>query len=104
MTAKYTHDYGAFDELVLKAEFMVAEMRSRGDKVKEAAEASAPRRTGKYAESFTVTARADGGIRGNRAEAIVENDAPDAIYVEFGNGHEGTAHHTLLRALDAAGD
>lgn len=81
---------------------MKAEMVRRAEKVKAAAEADAPVYTGRYKDSFKI----ESGIRDEptrRAYARVENDSPEAVYVEFGTKNN-EAHHTLQRALEAAGD
>lgn len=98
-------DYEAFGEAVLCSPEMVADMRRRAENVKAVAEATAPvyedgPHPGRYRESFEVTA----GIREGktrRAYGRVENHAPEAIYVEFGNKNT-PRHRTLGHALDAA--
>lgn len=105
MTARYKHDYAAFGELVLNADFMVAAMRARGEAVLAEAERTAPfdpetTDGTHYRDAFKLDAHTRGGIHGDRAEAVVSNDDAAAPYVEFGNGTAGTAHHTLERAID----
>lgn len=52
---------------------------------------------GRYRASFVVRSHKHGGATHDRAEAIVSNFAPEALYVEFGTeGRE--PYHTLLRA------
>lgn len=52
---------------------------------------------GRYKASFHMRSHRFGGATGDRVEAIVYNDAPEAKYVEF--GHRGAEpYHTLLRA------
>ena len=115
MASRYKHNYKAFDLEVLCAGFMVEEMRTRAERVKEVAEATAPDATPLgvgYKYQFSVTS----GIRTNkttRAFGRVTNDSPHAIFVEFGSGEHTDkngrvikatpAHRTLGRALDAAG-
>jgi hypothetical protein len=91
----------AFRAEVLNAAGMVAEMRSRAERVKAAAEAIAPADTGQYAASFTVSSGTGGGVHRDRAYAKVRNSDPAAPYVEYGNGREGTAQHVMQRAKDA---
>lgn len=104
MASRYKHNYKAFDLEVLCAGFMVEEMRSRAERVKDAAEATAPDATPLgvgYKYQFSVSS----GIQTHkttRAFGRVTNDSPHAIFVEFG-GKETPAHRTLGRALDAAG-
>jgi hypothetical protein len=52
---------------------------------------------GRYKASFHVRSHHLGGATGDRVEAIVYNDSPEAKYVEY--GHRGREpYHTLLRA------
>jgi len=52
---------------------------------------------GRYRASFAVRSHKHGGATHDRAEAIVTNFAPEALYVEFGTeGRE--PYHTMLRA------
>jgi hypothetical protein len=76
-----------------------------GDKIKNRAEVLAPvgspaepdEHAGRYKASFSVEVHTRGGATHDRAEAIVKNDSPEAVYVEFGDrGRE--PYHTLLRA------
>lgn len=86
---------------------MVSQMRRRAERVKAVAEVDAPfdatdRDGNHYRDGFSV----DSGIREGRtrrAYATVVNDNEAAFYVEYGTKHN-PAHHTLTRALDAAGD
>jgi hypothetical protein len=87
---------------------MQAEMRRRAENVQAAAEASAPvyRRgadAGRYKRSFTTTSGVRDRGRSRRAFGRVTNDAPEALYVEYGNRNT-PRHRTLGRALDAAKD
>lgn len=103
--------YAGIGEM-LNADFMVAEMAARAGKVRAFAEGIAPvyagqgydPTRGRYKASFSDGAFPHGGIHHDRAEGWVENDAPEALYVEYGNrGNE--PHHTMLRALsEGAGD
>lgn len=52
---------------------------------------------GRYKASFGIRVRGRGGATHDRAEAIVYNDSPEALFVEWGNaGNE--PYHTLLIA------
>lgn len=54
---------------------------------------------GRYKASFHIRSHYHGGATNDRAEAIVYNDSPEALEVEF--GHRGREpYHTLLRAAD----
>lgn len=88
---------------MIRSPEMRAEMRRRAEKVKAAAEATAPVDSGEYKASFKVTSGARGGFRKDRAYGRVTNTAPHAFYVEYGTSST-RAHHTLRRALRAAGD
>lgn len=104
--ARITHwDYEAFGEAVLCSPEMVAEMHRRAERVKDAAEATAPvyeqgPHPGRYKESFEVTSGVKEG-KTRRAYGRVTNTAPEAIYVEYGNTNT-PRHRTLGHALDAA--
>lgn len=86
---------------------MQAEMRRRAEHVQAAAEASAPvgrgPNAGRYKRSFTTTSGIRDGGRSRRAFGRVTNDAPEAVFVEYGSIHNDR-HRTLGRALDAAKD
>jgi hypothetical protein len=80
-------------------------VRHYADKIKDRAEEIAPvgspwepdEHSGRYKASFSVEVHTLGGATNDRAEAIVKNDAPEAIHVEY--GHRGREpYHTLLRA------
>jgi hypothetical protein len=88
---------------MIRSPGMGAEMRRRAEKVKPLAEATAPVDSGEYKSSFKVTSGARGGVRKDRAYGRVTNSAPHAFYVEHGTS-KTPAHHTLRRALSAAGD
>jgi hypothetical protein len=103
--------YAGIGEM-LNSDFMVAEMGRRAALVRAHAEGTAPVYDGKrydphrgqYKESFSDGAFPFGGIHHDRAEGWVENSAPHALYVEYGN-RGAEPHHTMLRALaEGAGD
>lgn len=98
--------YAGIGEL-LKSPEMVAAMVAKAELVKAEAEATAPfdakaKDGTHYRDAFAVSARRDGGYEHDRAEAIISNDDAAALWVELGSKHN-PAHHTLGRALDAAG-
>jgi hypothetical protein len=101
----YTHSYPGVGEM-LRAPWMEAEMRRRGENVKALAEAIAPHYEpdpdGRhYKDAFHVETSRAGGIRHDRAAAEVVNDNSAAVIVEFGNRNT-PKHATLRKALDAA--
>lgn len=107
MASTYHHDYAAFDENVLAAPFMVAEMLRRAEKVLARAELTAPYYEDDsdgehYRDDFEVTA----GVRTSktrRAYGRVSNHNSAALFVEYGS-ENNPRHRTLGNALDAAGD
>jgi hypothetical protein len=104
--ARLRWDYkGGADMLTMPG--MQAEMRRRAENVQAAAEASAPvyrgPTGGRYKRSFTTTSGVRDRGRSRRAFGRVTNDAPEALYVEYGNRNT-PRHRTLGRALDAAKD
>lgn len=101
--------YTALGEM-LNADFMVAEMERRAKMIEEWAFDRAPvysgrgkdDHRGRYKASFSSGAFPHGGVHGDRAEGWVENTAPEALYVEYGNrGRE--PYHLMLRALYEGG-
>ncbi len=99
---RFRASYSGIGKMIRSPE-MRAEMRRRAEKVKRAAEATAPVDSGEYKTSFRVTSGARGGFKKDRAYGRVTNTAPHAFYVEYGTS-KTPAHHTLRRALDAAED
>jgi hypothetical protein len=100
----YKLDPVGFREHLLKAEFMVAEMRKRAERGVEFARAEAPEHTGHFKESLSSDVKRDGGIHGDRAEGIVSSSDDAALSIEFGHttteGHQVEGHYTLTRTLD----
>jgi hypothetical protein len=106
--------YAAIGEL-MRAPEMEAEMVRRGEAVMALAIATAPvakqdddwdgrpdPHRGRYKESFHISSGPSGlpgaTVLSDRAWCMVENDAPEAIMIEWGNKNI-TARHTLLKAL-----
>ena len=110
--------YVGIGDNILRADFMIYEMRQRAQRVYDEAVATAPVYEGDEEDTTAAGTRSRshvsttkyGGSRGNRAAGIVSNSAPEARWVEFGLGPsrlhpEGQrAHATLRNALRAAGD
>jgi len=103
MTAKFTPDHRGVGEM-LNSDFMVEAMRAHAEAIKLRAEAIAPvghppesKHPGRYKASFHVRAHKYGGVSGRggkRAEAIVYNDSPEALYVEY--AHYGQEPYRVL--------
>jgi len=107
MGATFNPSFPGVGEM-LNADFMVADMLGRAEKVKAAAEAAAPfdpnsKDGGHYKDSFSATAAAHGGVKKDRASGTVTNTDEAAFYIEYGNVHV-TKRRTLGTALDAARD
>ena len=90
---------------MINAPFMVAEMERRMSNAKDFAEAIAPvgdpatdSHSGRYLASFHVEAGDHGGVHDDRAWAELVNDAPEALFVEYGN-RGPQPQHVMLRAL-----
>jgi hypothetical protein len=111
--ADYKPNHSGLGELLRGAELQ-AEMRRRADRIKEAAEASAPvgpasdPHRGQYKASFEVDSGVMRDVQGNRrAYGRVTNTTDYAVAVEYGSGGRSVAptqgaHHTLTRAMDFA--
>jgi len=90
--------------LFLNSQGMLNLVESVGERIMHRAMATAPigdpivdEHVGRYASSFSMESHRFGGATRDRAEAIVTNDSPEAVYVEY--GHRGKEpYHTLLRA------
>jgi hypothetical protein len=101
--ATFTPDYRGIGEM-LNSEFMRRGMEIFAEEIKIRAEVIAPvyegrhdPHRGRYKASFHTRSHLNGGIKNDRAEAIVYNDAPEAVFVEF--GHRGREPwHVLARA------
>jgi hypothetical protein len=107
MGTEYHHNYAKFRENCLNADFMVAEMLVRGEKVLARAEETAPYFADDpdhvhYRDNFVLTAGKHGGAENDRAYAKVSNhDMPTALFVEFGTSTM-ERYRTLGNALDGA--
>lgn len=114
MSDEFELDEAAFDEDVLCADWMVAEMLERTEFAKKVAEAIAPVDTGgphpsRYKDAFSAKAEVGESLNETRrAIGTLSNDAPEAWFVEFGAvtvNEDGNvvervkAHHTLAKAV-----
>lgn len=91
MTATFTPNHSGVGEM-LRADFMQEAMRLNAEEIRVKAEAIAPvghppdsKHPGRYKASFHVRVHARGGATNDRAEAVVYNDSPEALYVEYAN-------------------
>jgi HK97 gp10 family phage protein len=103
VAAKFRASYEGIGEL-LRSAAMEKAMRQRAEQIKARAEATAPvgdprtdPHAGRYRDSFKVESGREGGRSKDRAFGRVENDAPEAFYVEYGTSQQ-PARHTLLNA------
>jgi hypothetical protein len=99
-------DYRGIGEM-LRSVDMEAHMRSRAEKAMAFAEAIAPvgnpkndPHSGRYAASFHVESSRHGGMKGDRASAVLVNDSPEAYMVEYGNRNV-EKHRILAKSIDA---
>jgi Bacteriophage HK97-gp10, putative tail-component len=101
---KYVPDRAGVDRFLRSVQMQEALLKV-AELVKDEAVRRAPvgnetgkdKEPGRYRDSFHTAVAERGGTKGDRAEASVYNDAPEASFVEFGrHGHE--PYHTLLRA------
>jgi HK97 gp10 family phage protein len=91
---------------MLRSPWMEAHMLERANRMKDRAEAIAPvykgagtdKHRGRYKASFRTHSVRDGGWRHDRAAGILINDAPEAVFVEFGTSHQ-RAHGTMREAM-----
>lgn len=88
MPAKYTHDYKAFGDAVLRAAFMEEHLVGRALHGQAVAEHLAGEHevTGQFQSSFVVeSSRSGGGKKHDRAQAILRNVDPNAVSIELGH-------------------
>lgn len=103
--SNYRLDPAAFEEHVLNAEWMVAEMVRRAEKGHKFAESIAPDAPpiGEgYIKSFVIFSGTHGGQHDDRAYAELANYSDHAVYVEFGT-EKMDGQHVLAKALDVMG-
>lgn len=97
-------DYRGVGEL-LRSQMVEDALLVRGERVKAQAEATAPYRPGSethFRDSFHVESTREGGAHHDRVAVSVYNDDDAALSIETGTS-DTPAHHTLTKALDAAG-
>lgn len=94
--AEFTPDEAGIRQ-ILRAPFMVDDVRRRGENVKARAEATAPVDTGRYRDSMRLSY----GVRGGTAYAEITALAPYSKWLEFGTRYM-RAFKTLRRALSVA--
>lgn len=88
---------------MLRAPFMEEAMRRRAELIRIRATAIAPvgsrsdgdRTPGSYKASFHIRSHSHGGATKDRAEAILYNNDPAAVWVEF--GHRGREPYGVLK-------
>jgi hypothetical protein len=92
----YVPNHGGIGDM-LNSEMMRISMEVIADEIMIRAIVIAPVDTGRYKASFHVKSHLNGGATSDRAEAIMYNDAPDALSVEYGKwGNE--PYHTIAHA------
>ncbi|MEU0493491.1 HK97 gp10 family phage protein [Nocardiopsis sp. NPDC006139] len=74
---------------ILASPQMQAAMAERARALQARAEALAAehRRSGQYMNAFSISSTARGGVKHDRAEATLRNNAPHATLVEWGGEH-----------------
>jgi hypothetical protein len=100
-----THFSASHDGIgeLLRSEMIGNALYTRGEAVRGTAEATAPfdsREKTHFRDSFHV---AEPKVRGDRIVVTVYNDDDAAVPIETGTSTHA-AHHTLSKALDAAGN
>jgi hypothetical protein len=107
MTASYNPDHVGVGRM-LSSPMMQAAMLQVAERIRARAEVIAPVgnpypgrhrdwHPGRYKASFRTRVQSHGGATRDRAEAIVYNDAPEALYVEYA-GYGAEPYHVLARA------
>jgi hypothetical protein len=90
---------------MLNSDFMLRTVHDVGEAIKNYGEAIAPvgppedPHHGRYKASFHVRSHTRGGATHDRAEAIVWNDSPEALFVEFGSAGSEPYHTLLVAAI-----
>ena len=103
--SKYTPNRLGMDEFLNSQELLDA-MITVAEEIKGIAMSMAPigsitdgdEHPGLYLASFHIRSHRMGGVKHDRAEAIVYNDSPDAVWVEYGH-HGREPYHVMRRAM-----
>ena|SRR6516164_153263 len=100
--SKFTPDHAGVGDM-LRSEFMQRTVLLVAERIRVHAESISPighkrdGHPGRYRASFHTRVHDRGGATHDRAEAIVWNDSPEAIYVEWAHYGE-EPYHIMLRA------
>jgi HK97 gp10 family phage protein len=86
-------------EALQRSPMVVQALAAKAQRIRRAAQFISPVDTGRYRASWRVRV----GIRDGRAWAQVRNDAPYAVYLEFGTRYM-RRQRVLGRAIDLAKD
>lgn len=100
--SSYNPDYTGVG-VFLKSDALLEMVESVAETIKARAIAISPvgsyeerdRHPGLYISSFHVRTSRDGGATGDRVEAVMYNDSPDAVWVEY--GHRGREPYAVIR-------
>lgn len=91
---------------MLRSDFILRHLLERGVAIQTYGELIAPvgspdepdEHSGRYKASFHMRHSTHGGATRDRAEVVVYNDAPEAVFVEWGLRSGQRPYHTVLRA------
>lgn len=101
MSASYNPDHQGMREFLNSPGMMHLVVRV-AERIMTRAISLSPVETGEYISHWRLRSHRFGGIHNDRCEAIVFNDARDAIWVEY--GHPGREpYYVLTRASREAG-
>ena len=101
--ADYKPNHRGIGEM-LRSDFMLRHLLLRGEAIIAYGEIIAPvgddddPHAGRYKASFHMRHSSHGGATRDRAEVVVYNDAPEAVFVEWGLRSGQRPYHTVLRA------
>lgn len=103
MTVRYNPNHKGIGEM-LRSDFILRHLLERGDAIRAYGEMIAPvgddedPHAGRYKASFNMRYSRHGGATRDRAEVVVYNEAPEAVFVEWGLTSGQRPYHTVLRA------
>lgn len=91
---------------MLRSDMILRHLIMRGERIMAYGEMIAPvgapdepdEHSGRYKASFHMRYSRHGGATLDRAEVVVYNDAPEAVFVEWGLLSGQRPYHTVLRA------